>query len=169
MDLRYFAYVSRGKVAQLYEQISELSDTTERLERRRELDGRVKAGGGLKGLLSADFEAGGIKSVVSEVTGTRGDIQKLQAVLEYIQAEEVVLDLNELCAQGPGAKLDGFAYAYRGSFTVLGSLAREPKGHNDGWDSPALTINEKVMLEGPDEIVLSRSSFVECSFRPSRL
>jgi hypothetical protein len=121
--LKYFAYVSRGKVAQLYEQISELSDTTEHLERRSNLDGKLRAGGGLRGLLSAEAETGGGRSFVRSVTGSLSDIQKLQFVLEHIDKEERVLDLNDLCAQGEGAHLDAFAYVYRGSFTALGDPA----------------------------------------------
>lgn len=157
-NLRYFAYVSRSKVSQLYEQIADLSsDATERLEKRRDVDRKLKATGGLRSLLGAEVETSGLRSVISEVTGVRSDIQKLQAVLEHIDRVEYVADLNVLCAEGSGATLDALAYVYRGSFQVLGELARR---RSDGYGG-GLRINESVLSGGPDEIVLSQSALVE--------
>lgn len=124
--MRYFAYVSRGKIAQLYDQVSELSDATEKHQVSRSIEGRAKAAAGWKAILSGEVEGKGGQGSLTEISGTRSDIQKLRALLSHIEAEEYVADLNELCRQGPGAQLNAFAYTYKGLFHALGDLARSP-------------------------------------------
>jgi hypothetical protein len=126
MDIRYFAYVSLSKIVQLYDQISDLSDTTEKVQTIKGTTGGVKATGGLKGLLSGEVQGSLKQEGLREVTGKRSDIQKLQVLLQYIDEHQHIDDLNDLCAKGAGAKLEAFAYSYRGEFRV---------GRSEGWRS----------------------------------
>jgi hypothetical protein len=124
--IRYFAYVSAVKVAQMYEQISDLSDATEKIQTTAGSGQEAKVTGGIKGLLSGEVRATLSAGKLREISGTRSDVQKLQALLSHIDENETIADLNELCRQGSGTRLQAFAYSYRGEFRVP---------NRDGWRS----------------------------------
>lgn len=152
-SLKYFAYVSRAKVKQLHEQLSEMSVTQRAITRSRE--GTVNANvasDSLLGIIKAGFNFGTRRSFAVQETGQETSIQQLQTVLQHIHQHEKVLDLNELCRNRAGVALDAFAYTYTGEFFALANLARESGG---------IHINESALKHGPEEIVLSRDLLLQ--------
>ncbi|MFH9061665.1 hypothetical protein ACH4GM_10690 [Streptomyces coeruleorubidus] len=151
MQLRYFSYISRGKIAQLDEQLSDLTNLTHTKVASKSAEGRVKASAGFKALFGGEVEGKGNRGFSTELVGNEGDLQKLKKILKHMEENEDIGDLNELCKQGPGTTLDCFAYSYRGEFWTLGTLTRERSG---------FVINESALRQGHDDIVISRDSLV---------
>jgi hypothetical protein len=137
--LRYYSYVSRAKVEQLFEQLHQPVPDT-------------RSQNSFRPLLSHFFEPG---SYSHELTGF--PIRKLDAVLAHINQNEKVLDLAELCRQKAGMQLDAFCYAYQGSFYSLGTIERRSWGGGAG----GINISGRALERSKDDIVLSKSLLVE--------
>lgn len=118
MSIRQFSYVSSNKISQLYEQFTDIADVTESSQTTSERTGGLKASGGLAQIFSAGIDGSLKQQNVVEYSGKRSDIQKLRSVIWYLDQNERVDDLNELCRHGSGARLEAFAYTYRGEFRV---------------------------------------------------
>lgn len=155
MGIRYYSYVSTAKVAQLYEQISDLSDVTETSQETSEKTGGLKASGGLAQIVSGGLEGSLRKQTVVEYSGKRGDIQKLGALIWYIDQNEQVDNLNQLCQQGSGAKLQAFAYTYRGEFHV---------GRDRNWQSD----EARPLTRDIDQAISSAAEFENSEFADGR-
>jgi hypothetical protein len=106
--LRYFCYVSRAKVAQLFSQLN----STPRLT---ETDKRPDVG-------QSEYLA----YLQSLAYGTRAwsdvdptdTIQRLRIILWHIVNRERVDDLNRICRSKAGVELKAFCFAYSGTFRV---------------------------------------------------
>lgn len=146
--LKYYAYVSRSKVDQLYDQISDMA--VEKKTTKRGLTGDTKAeigSNGLFGFLKGGFSLASNRSESFEEVGRETSIHKLSHIIEHIQKNERVLDLNELCKNRNKVALDAFCYRYSGSFSTLASIGRKYGG---------VHINQKSLDRAADEIIISK-------------
>jgi len=139
--LRYYSYVSRAKVEQLYDQLQ---------LRRPTADSRSP--NSLSPLLSQYFQPGDYQD---ELTGF--PVRKLEAVLHHIDRHEKVLNLAELCRQKAGVRLDAFCYAYQGSFYSLGVIERGSSRSGSG----GISISGAAVRRSRDDIVVSKSLLIE--------
>jgi hypothetical protein len=122
--LRFYAYVSRAKVNQLYEQLSDYSVDKKTVTREKSGDLAVDAGvSALLGVFKGSLKAGGRLGENVEEAGEVTTIQKLARVLEHIDRYERVIDLGAAIDRGPGS-LDAFCYTYTGQFAVMGQISR---------------------------------------------
>jgi hypothetical protein len=152
-DLQYFAYVSRAKVRQLHEQITDLGVTQRSVTRNQEGTATANVGSDtLLGIIKAGFSLGTRRSLVVQEVGQQTVVQQLQAVVSHIHRHERVLDLAKICREEAGTALDAFAYIYSGEFFSLGSLGR---------DSGGIYISGDSLGRGPDEIVLSKQLLIQ--------
>lgn len=152
-DLQYFAYVSRAKVKQLHEQITELGVTQRSVTRNQEGTASANIGSDtLLGIIKAGFSLGTRRSLVVQEVGQQTVVQQLQAVVSHIHRHERVLDLARICREEAGIALDAFAYTYSGEFFSLASLGRRSGG---------IYISNDSLSHGPDEIVLSKQLLIQ--------
>lgn len=160
-NLHYFAYVSRAKVKQLHEQITELQVTQRSVTRNRESTASTSVGSDtLLGMIKAGFSLGARSSFVMQDVGQQTVVQQLRAVMSHIQKHERVLDLGAMCREEAGVPLDAFAYTYTGEFFSLASVGRRSGG---------IHISGKALRHSPDEIVLSRQHLIEPAHRENAL
>lgn len=146
--LKYFAYVSRAKVKQLHEQLTELSVSERSVTRGKEGSASANVGSdSLLSILKAGFTLNSRRSYSVQEKGHETEIQQLQTVLQHIYRHEKVLDLNELCRNRAGVSLDAFAYTYTGEFFALANLGRRSGG---------IYISDSSLEHGPEEIVISK-------------
>jgi hypothetical protein len=134
--LRYYAYVSRSKVKQLYDQLvpsggAPWSET-------------VEAAAGARH--SPHMNSGVHENPPSVVSA-------LDAVIKHIEAHEKVMDLEAICQAKAGVALDAFCYSYRGRFFNLGSIGRDREG--------GIYINGAALERSADSILLSKSLLIE--------
>lgn len=151
--LKYFCYVSRSKVNQLYDQLTDFSETetSRRDERGSQVDSDVE-GGAVLGFFKAALRVGARSSTMVESKGTQSTIQRLEKVLDHIQRHESVLNLNDLCRLKKGVKLDGLCYSYSGRFHVQGTVQRRQDG--------GVYINESAFAHGKGVVVVSRDKLI---------
>jgi hypothetical protein len=150
--LKYFAYVSRAKVKQLHDQLTDLSVTQRSVNRTRE--GTVNANVGsdsLLGIIKAGFSLGTRRSYAVQDVGQQSTIQQLKVVLTHIHEHEKVLDLGRLCREQAGVSLDAFAYLYTGEFFTLATLDRYS----------GIYISDHSLKHAPDQIVISKPMLIE--------
>jgi hypothetical protein len=141
--LRYYCYVSRGKVDQLYAQVQPGDDTA--------MEEDVSSVG-LLGEYMTTLPDQIASKAVSPYSG-QTTIAKLRSVLNHIGRHEKVLDLSTLCREKAGVALDAFCYTYRGVFYVLGNYGRQENG--------GLHISGAAIARSPDDIIISKSLLLE--------
>ena len=152
--LKYFAYISRAKVKQLHEQIVDVSVRERSVTRSREGTVGVNVGSdSILGLLKAGLSFGGRQSATVEEVEHQTVIQQLKAVVAYIEGNEKILDLGELCRRRDGVRLDAFVYTYAGRFFALGKVARGEFG--------GIHISNEALERAPDDIVLSKELLLQ--------
>jgi len=152
--LMYFSYISRAKVNQLYDQITDFAVEKKSVKRGRQGETSAEAGvGGLLGFIQGSLRAGGKYTHDSEETGVETTVQKASKVIEYIEKNETVYDLNKLIENKAGVTLDAFCYRYRGRFFALGGIDRR--------QSSGIYINGLALSYMADEIILSKSLLIE--------
>jgi hypothetical protein len=143
--LRYYCYVSRGKIDQLYQQLQlELNDSMA-------AEDDAFSSGPLSEYMTALPDS--IKSEAISPDSGPSFIAKLRSVLNHIGRYEKVLDLPKLCRDKAGVSMDAFCYTYRGVFYVLGDFGRNA---NDGLHIPGAAL-----ARSGDEIVISKSLLLE--------
>jgi hypothetical protein len=144
--LRYFCYISRSKVSQLYDQLP-LSDREGSLQH------------GLKGFAESRAFARFYDGLSfggrgrSDFADSDSIVGKLDTILNYIEGHEKVLDLARLCNEKARVPLDAFCYTYRGRFYNLGDILRNP-------DS-GIHISGAALQRSRDDIILSKSMLIE--------
>jgi hypothetical protein len=72
-------------------------------------------------------------------------------------------DLNDLCRQGTGVKLDAFVYAYYGKFRALGEVPRHPSRGlqaDDVESSQEITVNRSFRGRAFDEVAVSKEFLI---------
>jgi hypothetical protein len=154
-DLKYFSYVSRAKVKQLHDQLSDFSVGQRTSKRTAGASGGVELGANaLFGFLKSGFRADANSSRVIEEVGQKTVVQQLMEVMQHIKQNERVLDLAELCTRQEGVSLDAFAYVYSGRFFALGDVGREDK-------YGGITITESALARAGDEIIISKSLLIK--------
>lgn len=152
--LMYFSYISRAKVNQLYDQITDFAVEKKSVKRGKQGETSAEAGmGGLFGFIKGNLSAGGRYTHDSEETGVETTVQKATKVIEYIEKNEEVYDLNELIENKAGVTLDAFCYRYKGRFFALGGIYR--------GESSGLSINGTALSHMADDIILSKSLLIE--------
>lgn len=153
--LSYFAYISRAKVSQLYDQITDFAVEQRTVRRGKEAETSAEAGaGGFFGFLKASLNVGGKISRAVEEVGTMTTIQKAIKVIEYIEEHENVPDLNDLCKREKGVSLDAFCYRYEGEFFTLGHLSRNKDSYG------GLNISAAALAKAGDEILISKDLLI---------
>jgi hypothetical protein len=153
--LKYFAYVSRAKVKQLHDQLSDFSVAQRTSKRSSGGTGGLDLGASaLFGFLKSGLRFDASTSRVIEEVGQKTVIQQLTDVMLHIEENERVLDLVQLCANQADVSLDAFAYTYSGRFFALGEMGREEK-------RGGITIPEGALARIGDEIVISKSLLVK--------
>jgi hypothetical protein len=147
--LRYYCYISRSKVEQLHEQLTQ-SNTEDRPPRHfpRELD---EPRGSLNSFDSLRF--GGRSR--SDFVGIESVVSKLGTVLKHIESHEKTLDIARLCNEKGQVPLDAFSYTYHGRFFTLGNIGSNP-------DS-GIYISGAALRRSRDDILLSKSLLIEPS------
>jgi hypothetical protein len=137
VDLKYFAYVSRAKVKQLHDQITELGITQRSVTRNQEGTASTNLGSdSLLGIIKAGLSLQTRRSYVIQDVGQPTVLQQLQTVLSHIEKHELVLDLAAICRNEAGVALDAFAYTYTGEFFSHASLSRDSGEFHISWDPP---------------------------------
>jgi hypothetical protein len=160
-ELKYFSYISRAKVKQLHDQLSDFSVGQRTSKRTAGASGSVDLGANaLFGFLKSGFRAGANTSRVIEEVGQKTVVQQLMEVMEHIKQNERVLDLVELCTRQTGVSLDAFAYVYSGRFFALGEVGREDKRGRGGMRG-GIRIHEAALAHAGDEIVISKSLLID--------
>jgi hypothetical protein len=152
--LKYFAYISRAKINQLHEQLTDFAAENKSTKRTR--DAEPKSGLGSRAFFSAlrgNLSLRGRSSNISEEAGTETVVQKLVKVIEHIEAREKVLDLTKLCKKKEGVRLDAFCYSYSGKFFALGEIGREKSDRG-------ISISQASLARIEDDIVISKSLLV---------
>jgi hypothetical protein len=153
-SLRYFAYISRSKVNQLYDQITDFAVERKSVKRAKDADAKAEVGSSaLLTFLRGGLSFGARYSQTSEETGSETVVQKLMKIVDYIEANEKVLDLARLCERGEGVALNAFCYSYSGKFFALGQVGRETSHYG-------ITISQDALNRAGDEIVISKSLLV---------
>ena len=155
--LKYFSYISRAKVNQLYEQITDFAVEKRTVKRGRHGETFAEAStGSFLGLLKGDLKLGGRLSRDIEEVGSVTTIQKAIKVSEYIEQNEQVDDLGELCRRKEGVLLNAFCYRYEGKFLALGELYRKRS-----YTERVLSINENALGKLGDDIVISKRLLID--------
>jgi hypothetical protein len=156
-ELKYFSYISRAKVNQLYEQITDFAVEKKTVKRGRQGETSAEAGtGSFFGLLKGTLKLGGKLSRDVEEVGSVTTVQKAIKVIEYIEQNEQISDLAELCRRKEGVLLNAFCYRYEGKFLALGELYRDR-----GYRQSDLRINGTALSTAGDEIVISKRLLIE--------
>jgi Family of unknown function (DUF7019) len=144
-DLRYFAYISRSKVGQLYDQIiaKDLPDSYQ----------ESRSTGPVDNLFSTNtIDAAESRFLGKEV----GDsvIAKLTLVLNYLEKNNKIQDLNELMDhKGKSVELNQFCYRYKGMFTAIGTLGRN--------EDSRIYLSASAFARSGDDLILSKNLFVD--------
>jgi hypothetical protein len=149
-NLKYYAYISRSKVNQLHDQLKDFA--VEKKSVKRSSAAAVKGeAGGMLGFFKAGVSADKSLGTEVEELGRETAVQKLATVLDYIDNNEKVLDLAQVCRERAGAALDAFCYVYEGSFYALGRLGRGDSG---------LQISAAALEKSPNDIVISKDLLI---------
>jgi hypothetical protein len=155
--LKYFAYISRAKIKQLHDQLSQFS--VEQWSVRQGIEAQDDAEVGVDailGLLKGGVPLSGHRTVTVGQTGKQSVVQLLIPVLEHIKQHERVLDLGSLCRRKQGVALNAFAYSYSGSFSTLAELGRSRRSGYSG----GLHIPGRALEKAGNEIIISRDLLI---------
>ena len=152
-QLKFFAYISRAKVQQLHEQLTEMAVTQRTVRRSRENKADAEVGSTFWGMVKAAAKVDVGRSYAVEESGNQTVIQQLAAVMDHIETNERVLDLEELCTKRAGVALDAFAYSYGGRFFSLATFGRD---HHRG-----IQISTRSLENASDDIIISKSLLLE--------
>jgi hypothetical protein len=156
-QLRYFAYVSRAKVDQLHDQLTDFQVTSKSVKKGKEGDASAEAGANaLFGFIKGGLKVGARSRMDVEETGAQSTVQRLVKVLEHVGKSEKVLDLAQICTRKQGVKLDAFCYTYSGKFFALANIGRKSERYGSGIHFP-----EEAIERSGDEIVISKKLLVE--------
>jgi hypothetical protein len=150
IKLKRYDYVSRAKVAQLYDQLHEFSVSEQSVRKDRTGGGSVETRAGIQGLFGGSVKGDVNVGQSIEQKGSVTTMQKLAEVLTHIEKHESVGDLNDIMTAETMRLDDSFCYTYRGRFAVLGVLPRRPGrfyGNPNVYDSAAIRINERAYDE----------------------
>jgi hypothetical protein len=152
--LSYFAYISRAKVNQLYDQITKFAVEKYSVTKATEGSGDAEAGANaLFGFLRGNVKVGGKYTVDVEQVGRETTVQKLLKVIDHIEQKERILDLNELCEKKEGVELNAFCYTYSGKFLALANM--------ETGKYRSLSVHAGSLDRLSDEIVISKKLLIE--------
>jgi len=152
--LSYFSYISRAKVKQLHDQLSDFAVGQRTSQRTTGVGASAEVGANaLFGFLKSGLRGSATRSDVIQEVGEKTDVQALLDVIEHMGRSEKVLDLAELCAREAGVALDAFAYIYSGRFFALGEVGRAKR-------SQGISIPEEALRRAGDDIVISQSLLI---------
>jgi hypothetical protein len=146
--LRYYCYISRSKVDQLFDQLP-LADEEGAIQ--DQLTEETSESKGPFAPYTRDLRFGGRGR--SDFSDTDSSVRKLAVLLRHIERHEKVLDLVKLCKEKARVSLDAFCYTYCGRFYNLGDISR-------GSDS-GIHISGAALRRSRDDIVLSKSLLIE--------
>lgn len=154
-QLQFFAYISRSKVEQLHDQLTDMVVEKRSLTRgrQRQLGGEVSTNP-LLGLFKVGAKAGAAYHDDVKDEGGLSVVHRLADLLEHIDTHETVLDLRELIDQQAGTRLDAFCYSYSGPFRVLGEFGTHRY-------SSGLAINSEALDRASGDIIISKDLLIE--------
>lgn len=117
--LNYYCYVSRFKVNQLYEQLSDFSVEEASLSKSvgKDVKGEASVGGLFK-FLQAGFSLGRREDRVYEEKGVVTTLQKLKKVLNHLHSHERIIDLNDRLDKKLNEKVETTWFLYKGTFNA---------------------------------------------------
>ena len=151
--MKYYCYISRPKVNQLYDQITDVAVREQTVTRSKGADVSASAeAGGILGVFKGALHTAARADAVVQSVGSETLVQRLAKVIEHIEEQEKVLDLNKLCTEARGVPLDAFCFYYSGEFFAEGEISRGKRGN--------ISIRAKALDRIDDEIVISKKSLV---------
>jgi hypothetical protein len=119
--LNYYCYVSRFKVNQLYEQLTDFSIGETSLPNSADRERSQGASSvSLHKFMTGGVSLGRTESIVYEQNGSPTTVQKLKQVLKHINDNERVLNLNNILDKKLNHEIDTSWFFYKGAFKAQG-------------------------------------------------